>query len=116
MYYFSVYILANRERSIFFGGVTGVLEECVFDHKVHQSKRDNCWRHCTRLVFYKHFEEFQDAVDCLEDLTEKLEVLKTDFIGRFNPCWMDLGGDWYDQHELWFTRHWYSPLIPAEWQ
>ena len=65
---FTVYILTNRERSVFYAGVTGVLAECIFDHKSHQSKRIECWHHCTRLVYYEYFEEVCDAIERMEKI------------------------------------------------
>ena len=114
--FFTVYILTNRERSVFYTGVTGTLSDCLFDHKAHQTKRTNCWRHCTRLVYYEFFEEVCDAMERVDELACLLERWDTDFISDFNPRWEDISSDWYDKNSLWFCKHWYRPLIPAEWQ
>ena len=113
---FTVYILTNRERSVFFIGVTGVLGDCLFDHKINRSKRDNCWRHCTRLVYYEFFEEVCDAIDRVIELDGKVGDWDIDFIKSFNSGWEDLSIHWYDENNLRCCRHLYKPLIPAEWQ
>ena len=114
--FFTVYILTNLERTIFYTGVTGVLQDCIFDHKIHQSKRVECWRHSTRLVYFENFEDVCVAIDRLDTLTLRLERWEIDFIRRFNPCWVDLSQDWYDHMKLAFYKQWHSPLFPAKWQ
>lgn len=97
---FYVYILANSERNVFYIGVTGMFHDRILDHKTLKTKCLNCWHYCTRLVYHKSFKNIADAADWVDFLEYKLAGWQTDFIGRFNPCWVDLSGDWFDVKEL----------------
>jgi predicted GIY-YIG superfamily endonuclease len=113
---FAAYILTNREHLVFYIGVTGTLGDCLFDHKINRTKRTNCWRHSTRLVYYEFFEEVCDAIDRAIELDGRVAHWDINFMKSFNPGLEDLSMHWYDESELRICRQIHKPLIPANRQ
>ena len=111
---YAVYILSNKECNIFYVGITGLLQDCIFDHKVNQTKRDS-WVHCTRLLYYEWLWDFDKAVDRVDKLTKRLEHWDMNFIIQYNPWLEDESEGWYDSSMIYNVRRSRTPLIPPEW-
>lgn len=95
-----VYIMANRNRTIYVG-VTSNLERRVWEHRTHV--RDGFTKQfgLTILVYIAEFSRMDDAIAWEKSLKGKSRAKKIALIEERNPRWNDLAWNWYgDVHGL----------------
>jgi putative endonuclease len=96
-----VYIMTNRSKTLY-TGVTGHLEQRVFEHKEGiKGEFAACYR-IDRLVYFERFGDIQSAIAREKQIKGLLRVKKIALIVAMNPEWKDLSAEW-------FVRHRYEP-------
>ena len=98
--FYYVYIMTNRSQTLY-TGVTGNLEQRVFEHK--QGKGKFAARYKTdRLVYFERFGDIRAAIAREKQIKGLLRVKKMALVVSMNPEWTDLS-------EAWCSRHRYQP-------
>lgn len=90
---FTVYLMTNSPRGVFYIGVTSDLLSRVLKHRAasyggHSGK----WR-CRRLVWYETFPDAESAIAFEKRLKRWLREWKYALVEKTNPEWRDLGPD-----------------------
>ena len=90
-----VYIMANKNNSVLYTGVTGNLEARIYQHKEKMiagfTKRYNI----PKLVFYEVFSDLYNAIVREKQIKAGSRRKKIELIERPNKEWKDL------YHGLW---------------
>ncbi len=99
MRHYHVYILANRNNSVLYIGVTGNLERRMYEHKEKLvdgfSKRYNV----DKLVYFEETEDVMIALNREKQLKNWHRGWKENLIKSTNPEWKDLSAGWYGDPE-----------------
>jgi putative endonuclease len=91
-----VYIMSNPRHTIY-TGVTGNLEQRVWQHKRHVDPLSFTTRYsCTSLVYYEDTDDVWVAIEREKAIKGMTRVKKIALIRAMNPDWRDLSEDWQD--------------------
>ena len=87
---YAVYILASRKNGTLYTGITGDLENRVFEHK--QAEIDGFTKKygVHRLVYYELHESPMDAILREKQIKKWKREWKLNLIEKENPQWNDL--------------------------
>ena len=99
--FYYVYIMTNRSKTLY-TGVTGNLEQRVFEHKQGIKGEFAARYKIDRLVYFERFGDIHAAIDREKQIKGLLRHKKIALIVSMNPEWKDLS-------EAWFVRHQYQP-------
>ena len=87
----SVYIMSSVSRRTLYTGVTSNLEGRVWEHMNKQFPNSFTSRYnCILLVYYKHFENIEDAIAEEKRLKGCSRAYKDQLINTMNNEWLDL--------------------------
>lgn len=89
-----VYIMASKTGVIYIG-VTGGLEERVYQHKNKFCGGFTKKYNCTRLIYYEEFGNPDEAIMREKQLKNWNRRKKFELVKELNPKWDDLASDWY---------------------
>lgn len=92
---FSVYILSNFARTVFYIGVTNNLETRVWQHRFDNGSVFTTKYKCFFLVFYEDFNDVRNAIAREKQLKNWQRSWKIELIRKENPDLIDLAKDWY---------------------
>ena len=102
MHTFYVYILANKRHGMLYSGFTNSLIRSVYEHRKGLLSGYTKKHSIKKLVYYKKFDDFEQAINCGLLIKEMGKDDKIDFVEQFNPEWndkyYDIGGD--DEYEF----------------
>ena len=99
--FYYVYIMTNRSKTLY-TGVTGNLENRVFEHKQGTKGEFAARYKIDRLIYFERFGDVQSAIAREKQIKGLLRIKKMALIVSMNPEWKDLS-------EAWFVRHQYQP-------
>jgi putative endonuclease len=99
--FYYVYIMTNRSKTLY-RGVTGNLEQRVFERKQGIKGEFAARYKIDRLVYFERFGDIHAAIDREKQIKGLLRHKKIALIVSMNPEWKDLS-------EAWFVRHQYQP-------
>ncbi|MBR6091303.1 MAG: GIY-YIG nuclease family protein [Bacteroidales bacterium] len=86
-----IYIMTNKYRKVLYIGVTGDLEQRVWQHKTHQIRKSFTDKYnCEYCVYYEEFDYINDAIDREKELKKWSRKKKEDLINTVNPEWREL--------------------------
>lgn len=91
---YSVYIMSNQNRTVFYVGVTSNLESRVLAHKNGESSFTAKYN-CGHLLYFEDYTDIGNAIAREKQLKKWKRVWKEDLIGKENPEMKDLAADWY---------------------
>jgi putative endonuclease len=91
-----VYIMASWKRTIY-TGVTNNIERRVHEHKQGLVRGFTSRYRVTRLVYYEHFQDVQQAIQREKEIKGWRREKKVALIESRNPEWRDLSAGWYDE-------------------
>jgi putative endonuclease len=83
---FFVYILTNKEKTVFYSGVTNDLEQRIIEH--YTGKQGNAFTtkyRCYYLLFYEAFEYVNNAIAREKEIKGWRREKKLELIKGFNP-------------------------------
>jgi putative endonuclease len=92
-YNFWIYIVANRNHSVLYIGVTNRLSRRTWEHREESSSGSAATYQCTKLVYYEWYRDIRDAIARESQLKKWSRAKKVTLINRLNPSWRDLGAD-----------------------
>ncbi len=86
-----VYILANKNNTKLYVGVTSDLVARIYDHKNHRHPKSFSARYnVTKLVYYETFHAIVEAIAREKQLKGGSRLKKEALINGSNPDWNDL--------------------------
>jgi putative endonuclease len=88
--YYYVYILASKRNGTLYIGVTSNLYNRIYEHKNHMLPGFTKTYNVTKLVYFEHFKNINDAIHREKRLKEWQRNWKKDLIEKENPEWKDL--------------------------
>ena len=89
------YIIASRSHTLYIG-VTGNLQERVFQHKWRDHAGFSAKYNCDRLVWFERYQDVTRAIAREKQLKGWRRSKKIALIEAANPAWIDLSREWYD--------------------
>lgn len=92
---YSVYIMASRTKVVY-TGVTGNLEERVWQHKNKTTKGFTSRYNVNKLVYYALTNDIHSALEFEKQIKGWVRKKKIELIESMNPNWDDLAEEWYD--------------------
>jgi putative endonuclease len=90
---FLVYMVTNRNHSVFYIGVTNRLSRRTWEHREKGKLGFASKYQCTKLIYYEHYRDIRDAIARESHLKRWSRAKKIDLINRMNPLWQDLGAE-----------------------
>ena len=91
-----VYIMTNKSRTLY-TGVTGDLENRVYQHKYEQGSIFTSKYKINQLVYYESLASVLDAIAREKQIKGWLRTKKIALIEFMNPTWEDLSTGWYEE-------------------
>lgn len=86
------YIIANRNNTTLYIGVTSNLAKRIYEHKKHLVQGFSDKYNCEKLVYFESFENITQAIEREKYLKGKKREFKENLINSINPQWLDLYG------------------------
>jgi putative endonuclease len=87
---YSVYIMASRRNGTLYVGVTNHLAARAFQHRSGHGSQFTSKYAVTRLVWYEHHADVNEAIAGEKQLKKWERRWKLDLIESINPDWADL--------------------------
>jgi len=91
--YGHVYIVTNKNRNVFYIGVTSNLYRRISEHKAGKGSKFTHKYNCNILVYYESFDEIADAIAREKKLKKWNHAWKKELIQKQNPEMCDLYQD-----------------------
>jgi len=89
-----VYIMANKNNTTVYVGVTNDLNTRVWEHKTKVNSSSFSSRYNTdKLVYFEGFDQIVRAIKREKFIKGKSRKWKESLINRANPKWNDLSGE-----------------------
>ncbi len=86
-----IYIMTNKYRKVLYIGVTGNLEQRIWQHKNHKLKNSFTDKYnCEYCIYYEEFDYINDAIDRETELKKWNRKKKENLIDAKNPGWREL--------------------------
>ena len=92
---YSVYILSNYARTVFYLGVTSNLESRILDHKQGTGSIFTSKYKCHCLMYYEDYSNISHAIARQKQLKKWRREWKIALIRKDNPDMTDLAERWY---------------------
>jgi putative endonuclease len=92
---YSVYLLSNQHKTVFYTGVTSDLERRVFEHKQGEGGAFTAKYNCHWLMYYEDYADIRHAIAREKQLKKWLRQWKVELIKKENPEMKDLAARWY---------------------
>lgn len=91
---YSVYIMSNVHRTVFYIGVTSDLMARVAQHKAGEGGVFTAAYNCHYLLYYEDFNHINKAIEREKNLKNWRRDWKINLIKEENPEMKDLAADW----------------------
>lgn len=92
---YSVYIMSNIHRAVFYIGVTNNLESRVLEHKQGTGSVFTAKNRCNYLLYYEDYQHINKAIEREKNLKNWHRQWKINLIKQSNPEMKDFAIDWY---------------------
>lgn len=92
--------MSNKNKNVFYVGVTNNLERRVFEHKTGIIEGFTKKYNCKELVYYEEFQNITDAISREKQLKNWHREWKINLIKFLNPDFIDLSKEWFDLETL----------------
>ncbi len=90
---YCVYIMTNKYNTVLYTGVTGNLEERVYQHRNKQIKGFTEKYNLTKLVYYEANEKAGEAILREKQIKAGSRQKKINLVNSMNEKWRDLYED-----------------------
>ncbi|MBK7560394.1 MAG: GIY-YIG nuclease family protein [Chitinophagaceae bacterium] len=91
---YSVYILSNFARTVFYFGMTNNLERRIWEHRNNEGGVFTSKYKCHFLLFYEDYSDVNNAIAREKQLKNWQRKWKIELIRKENPDLIDLAGEW----------------------
>ena len=95
MHPFSVYILSNYARTVFYIGMTNNIERRVWEHRHNEGGVFTAKYNCHYLVYFEEYADVNNAIAREKQLKNWQRKWKIELIRKVNPDLVDLAKDWF---------------------
>ena len=95
-----VYILSNKNRTTFYIGVTGNLQQRIFAHKAGVGSKFCKRYNLNELLYFEEFEWMNEAIEEEKRLKNWHRDWKLNLIKQKNPQLVDLAKEWFTLEEI----------------
>lgn len=85
-----VYIVSNKNRSVYYIGVTSKLYNRIYEHKTGKYNGFSKKYNCTDLIFYEIFDNIESAIEKEKQMKKWKRSWKERVIMETNPSMIDL--------------------------
>ena len=85
-----VYIMANKENTVLYTGVTNDLVKRAYQHREKMFKGFTSQYEVSKLVYYEYFEDPTNAISREKQIKAGSRADKWKLIEKFNPEFRDL--------------------------
>ena len=86
-----VYILTNKNRTVFYTGVSADLKARIYQHKTKFYTRSFTAKYnCDVLVYYLFYPRIEEAISAEKAIKGGSRLKKIILINEMNPDWEDL--------------------------
>ena len=86
-----VYILTNKNRTVFYTGVSADLTGRIYQHKTkHYPRSFTAKYNCDILVYYCFYPRIEEAISAEKAIKGGSRLKKIILINEMNPEWEDL--------------------------
>lgn len=93
-----VYIITNKNHTVLYAGATTDLKRRISEHKKKKNLNSFSAKYnCEKLIWFKIFENCEEAFKYEKYLKGKSRVYKVELINKLNSEWKDL---WCDVKDL----------------
>ena len=93
-------MMSNKNKNVFYVGVTNNLERRVFEHKIVIIEGFTKKYNCKGLVYYEEFQNITNAISREKQLKNWHREWKINLIKSLNPDFIDLSKEWFDLETL----------------
>ena len=100
-----MYVLTNKYRTTLYIGITNSLTRRWSQHRSGEVDGFTKRYRLTRLVWFEHFRNVNDAIACEKKLKGWRRSRKIALIEETNPRWLDLSDD-LEQQPRFYDRPW----------
>ncbi len=90
---YCVYIITNKRNGTLYIGVTGNLQQRIYQHKEKQTEGFSKKYNLNKLVYYEQTENVVSALEREKQLKKWKRRWKLDLIEKENPDWQDLSNE-----------------------
>lgn len=97
---YSVYILSNKWKTVFYTGVSSNLEQRIFEHKIKLHKGFTAKYNCDWLLYYEDFSSVDEAIAREKQLKKYRRELKIGLVKTINPDLKDLAALWFTKEDF----------------
>ena len=84
------YIVSNKNRSVYYIGVSSNLYSRIYEHKMHQGSYFTKKYNCTDLIYFEFHETIEEAITREKQLKNWKREWKEELIKSVNPSMKDL--------------------------
>lgn len=91
-----VYMMASRTGTLYVG-MTNDLRRRAYEHKAGVVKGFTQRYKCSKLVYFEHFTDINEAIKREKYIKGKKRIFKEKLIQSINPGWRDLVLDWEEE-------------------
>lgn len=91
---YSVYIVSNFARTVFYIGVTNNLQTRTREHRNNEGGAFTSKYKCHYLMYYEDYADIRNAIAREKQLKNWLREWKIELIRKDNPDLIDLAKDW----------------------
>ena len=88
MYY--VYLLTNKNNTLFYTGVTNDLNRRMEEHVNKEFKSFTAKYNLVKLVYFEEFDNIEEAIHREKNLKKWKRTWKRNIIEQINPKYLDL--------------------------
>jgi putative endonuclease len=86
----AIYIITNRHNTTLYIGVTSMLQQRIYQHKMKLVAGFSEKYNLEKLVYFEQFENIEDAILREKRLKNWHRAWKERLINSMNPEWIDL--------------------------
>jgi len=87
---YCVYIMTNKNNTVYYTGITSDLKKRVYEHKEKLVNGFTKKYSVTKLVYYEIFEDPENAILREKQIKAGSRQKKIDLINSINSEWLDL--------------------------
>jgi len=93
-----VYILSNKNRTVFYTGVTSDIRHRIYQHRYENGSKLTTKYNVKNLLYFQSYPSIEEAIHNEKLLKKWNRNWKLELIQKNNPEFIDLAIDWFDEN------------------
>lgn len=90
-----IYIITNKDNSVFYIGVTNNLEKRIYQHKEKTFSGFSKKYNLHKLLYFEETSDIEEAIKKEKQLKRWKRDWKINLIRKKNPLFLDLADEWF---------------------